>query len=158
MHALRAFYCHELKTVTSRCRCFNLYRLVYVVERACTADCCSVSHLPFIFLVLSVVRRAQPKLLLRIDRCAQHSGSVSEDCSDDRTAAIGNPQCMGIQNFTGVLKQAIAHTGHAAADDDDFRIVQAENGAQTVAEQLSGFSHVLRKTVYSDIPSGQSLP
>ena len=50
---------------------------------------------------------------------------------------------MGIQNFTGVLKQAIAHTGHAAADDDDFRIVQAENGAQTVAEQLSGFSHGL---------------
>ena len=118
----------------------NLYRLVYVVGRACTAGCRSVSRLPFIFLLLSVVRRALLKLLLRIDRCAQHSGGVSENCSDDCTAAIGNPQRMGIQNFTGVLKQAIAHTGHAAADDDDFRIVQAENGAQTVAKQFSGFS------------------
>ena len=83
----------------------------------------------FHFLVWSVVRCALQKLLLRIDRCAQHSGGVSENCSDDCTAAIGNPQRMGIQNFTSLLKQAIAHTGHAAADDDDFRIVQAENGA-----------------------------
>ena len=56
---------------------------------------------------------------------------------------------MGIQNFTSVLKQAIAHTGHAAADDDDFRIVQAENGAQTVAKQFSGFLHGL---------NGNSIP
>ncbi len=50
----------------------------------------------------------------------------------------------GVSEFHGCTEaKAIAHTGHAAADDDDFRIVQAENGAQTVAEQLSGFSHGL---------------
>ncbi len=97
----------------------------------------------FHFSALSVVRRVLPKLLLCIDRCAQHSGSVSENRGDDRAAAIRNPQCMGIQNFTGVLQQPFAHTGHAAADNDDFGIVQAENGAQTVAQQLSGFLHGL---------------
>ena len=119
-----------------------------VPARLCCRAClhrrlpqCIAPAFPFFSLVRCLLRSAETAPSHRPLRPA--SGGVSENCSDDCTAAIGNPQRMGIQNFTGVLKQAIAHTGHAAADDDDFRIVQAENGAQTVAKQFSGFLHGL---------------
>ena len=84
------------------------------------------------------------KMLLRADGGADHAGGVPQHGGDDGAGAVGDAQGVAVQHVFRVLQQAVAHVGHTAPDDDDLRVIQAEDRAEAVAQQLAGLLHRLR--------------
>lgn len=62
-------------------------------------------------------------LFLGIGGSAQHACRIAQNGGDNGARAIGNAERVAVQHIPGILQKAVAHAGHAAAHDDDFRII-----------------------------------